>query len=79
MASNLEFRQGENERVWFLFEGEKKRGCAWQPGWSRTWCWALHGPDGPIAEGDGEHKNDATTDLVAAYWKHIDPNKAFPA
>lgn len=79
MANSLEFRKGDNERVWFLYEDEMKRGAAWLPGWSRTWCWALHGEDGPIVEGEGEQKNDAMTDLVAAYWKHIDRDAAFPA
>ncbi|QKV17830.1 hypothetical protein [Oricola thermophila] len=69
----------QNERIIYLNEDGKRRGAVWQPGWSNEWFWSLHGEERSITTGADKTKEGACTDIVAAYWKHIDKNAAFPA
>lgn len=71
-------RDPNNSRIIELQRDGQKVGVAWFPVSEQRWCWSLHGDGQPIETGADESESGACTDLVAAYWRHVDDKVAFP-
>lgn len=65
-------------RQFMLERNGETVGAVWRPATNEGWCWALHGDEVPLQTGADETSAGACTDLVAAYWQHIDANTKFP-
>lgn len=60
-----------------LHRDDKPVGTVWFLRNTNQWFWTLHASDKPV-RGSSQSKDGACTDLVGAYWKHVDSNPAFP-